>query len=135
MIAALICVASVAVLLQFFMAYSRSIIAAYRKSALSEQVREVVGIEGENVSSDQFRRLVQLIRLCPQKADDRVDLKVVGTYYRMMGVLRSAARTLAPRITAWAERERADCAYFVAVALDRRIAYSRDLLAQQMSGQ
>lgn len=131
MIAALICVISVAALLQFFVSYSRSIVAAYRKSNLSEQVREVVGIEGENVSSDQFGRLVQLIRLCPQKADDRVDLKVIGLYYRMMGALRSTARTLAPRVTSWAERERADCAYFVAVALDRRIAYSRDLLAQQ----
>ncbi|MHB8411105.1 MAG: hypothetical protein ACYDDI_04070 [Candidatus Acidiferrales bacterium] len=135
MIAALICVISIAALLQFFVSYSRSIIAAYRKSDLSEQVREVVGIEGRNVSSDQFGRLVQLIRLCPQKGDDRADLKIVGVYYSMMGALRSTARTIAPRITAWAERERADCAYFVAVALDRRIAYSRDLLAQQMSGQ
>ncbi|MHB8527335.1 MAG: hypothetical protein ACYDD2_14430 [Candidatus Acidiferrales bacterium] len=135
MIAALICVISIAALLQFFISYSRSIIAAYRKSDLSEQVREVVGIEGQNVGSDQFGRLVQLIRLCPQKGDDQTDLRVVGIYYWMMGVLRSTARTLAPRITSWAERERVDCAYFVAVALDRRIAYSRDLLAQQMSGQ
>ncbi|HKV28701.1 MAG TPA: hypothetical protein VJN90_10560 [Candidatus Acidoferrales bacterium] len=133
MIAALICVISLAALLQFFISYSRSIIAAYRKSDLSEQVREVVGIEGQHVSSDQFGRLVQLIRLCPQKGDDQTDLKVVGVYYWMMGLLRSAARALAPRITAWAERERADCAYFVAVALDRRIAHSRDLLAQQIS--
>ncbi|HVB08001.1 MAG TPA: hypothetical protein VNF00_03560 [Candidatus Acidoferrales bacterium] len=135
MIAALICVISIAALLQFFISYSRSIIAAHRKSDLSEQVREVVGIEGQNVGSDQFGRLVQLIRLCPQKGDDQADLKIVGVYYWMMGVLRSTARTLAPRITSWAERERIDCAYFVAVALDRRIAYSRDLLAQQMSGQ
>lgn len=133
MIAALICVISVAAFLQFFVSYSRSIIAAYRKSELSEQVREVVGIEGQEVNSDQFGRLVQLVRLCPQKGDDRTDLKVVGVYYWMMGVLRSAARQLAPRITSWAEQERAGCAYFVAVALDRRIAYSRDLLAQQMS--
>ncbi|MHB8754180.1 MAG: hypothetical protein ACYC92_04380 [Candidatus Acidiferrales bacterium] len=135
MIAALICVISIAALLQFFISYSRSIIAAYRKSDLSEQVREVVGIDGQNVGSDQFGRLVQLIRLCPQKGDDQTDLRVVGVYYWMMGVLRSTARTLAPRITSWAERERVDCAYFVAVALDRRIAYSRDLLAQQMSSQ
>ena len=134
MIAALICVISVAALLQFFISYSRSIIAAYRKSDLSEQVREVVGIEGRQVSSEQFGRLVQLVRLCPQKGADQTDLKVVGVYYWMMGVLRSAARSLAPRITSWAEHERSDCAYFVAVALDRRIAYSRELLAQQMSG-
>jgi hypothetical protein len=34
----------------------------------------------------------------------------------------------------WTERERAGCAYFAAVTLDRRIAYNRDLMAQQSSG-
>ncbi|MFZ0212655.1 MAG: hypothetical protein WBE20_05190 [Candidatus Acidiferrales bacterium] len=133
MIAALICVASIAVLLQFFMAYSRSVIAAYSRSELSEQVKEVAGIEGPEVSSDQFGRLVQLVRLCPQKSDDQADLQVVSAYYGMMGVLRSIGRAFSSRISAWAERERSACAYFAAVALDRRIANSRDLLAQQMT--
>ena len=133
MIAALICVASIAALLQFFMAHCRSVIAVYRKAELSEQVREVAGIEGQNVSSDQFGRLVQLVRLCPQKSDDQTDLKVVGVYYRLMGILRSVGRAFSSRISAWAESERSACAYFAAVALDRRIANSRDLLAQQMA--
>lgn len=133
MIAALIFVVSIAVLLQFFVSYSRSIIAAYRKSELSEQVREVVGIEGQQVGGEEFGRLVQLVRLCPQKGDDQTDLQVIGLYYRMQGLLSSMTKSIAPRIAKWAERERTDCAYSVAVALDRRIAYSRDLLAQQMS--
>ncbi len=135
MIAALIFVVSVAVLLQFFVSYSRSIIAAYRKSELSEQVREVMGIEGRQVGSEEFGRLIQLVRLCPQKTDDQADLKVIGMYYWMLGVLRSLTRSLSPQVSKWAEQERTDCTYFVAVALDRRIAYSRDLLAQQMSPQ
>ena len=135
MIAALIFVVSLAVLLQFFVSYSRSIIAAYRKSELSEQVREVVGIQGQQVGSEEFGRLIQLVRLCPQRSDDQADLKVVGLYYRMLGVLRTLSRSLAPQVFSWAEQERMDCTYFVAVALDRRIAYSRDLLAQQMSPQ
>lgn len=133
MIAALIFVVSFAVLLQFFVSYSRSIIAAYRKSELSEQVREVVGIEGQQVGSEEFGRLVQLVRLCPQKGDDHADLRVIGLYYRMLGVLRRIAQSLSPKVFQWAEQERMDCTYFVAVALDRRIAYSRDLLAQQVS--
>ncbi|HEV2289417.1 MAG TPA: hypothetical protein VGR81_10735 [Candidatus Acidoferrales bacterium] len=114
------------------MAHSRAVIAVYRKSELSEQVREVAGIEGQQVSSEQFGRLVQLVRLCPQKSDDQTDLRVVGVYYRLMGVLRSVGRAFSSRISAWAESERSACAYFAAVALDRRIANSRDLLAQQM---
>lgn len=135
MIAALIFVVSFAVLLQFFVSYSRSIIAAYRKSELSEQVREVVGIEDQKVGSEEFGRLVQLVRLCPQKSDDQADLKVVGLYYRMLGGLRALTKSISPQIFKWADEERMDCTYFVAVALDRRIAYSRDLLAQQMSQQ
>lgn len=133
MIAALICVISIAALLQFFISYSRSVIAAYRKSELSEQVREVAGIEGEKILSEQFGQLVQLVRLCPQKSDDRSDLAVVRVYYRLMSWIGSIARTFAPGISQWAEAERVNCTYFAAVALDRRIAYSRALLAQQMS--
>lgn len=133
MIAALICVISLALLLQFFVAYSRSVIAAYQKAELSEQVREVAGIDGEQVRSEQFGQLVQLVRLCPQKSDDHGDLTVVRIYYGMMGWLGAIARTLAPEIGKWAESERINCTYFAAVALDRRIAYSRALLAQQMS--
>jgi hypothetical protein len=132
-IAALICVASIVVLLQFFVSYSRSVIAAYQKSELSEQVREVAGIEGEAVRSEQFGQLVQLVRLCPQKRDDSGDLAVVRIYYRMMGWLEALARSAAPGVRQWAQRERVNCTYFAAVALDRRIAYSRALLAQQMS--
>jgi len=132
-IAALICVASVVALLQFFVTYSRSVIAAYQKSELSEQVREVAGIDGERVRSEQFWQLVQLVRLCPQKNDDQNDLAVVRVYYRMMGWLGVMARSIAPGIYKWAESERVSCTYFAAVALDRRIAYSRALLAQQMS--
>ena len=135
MIAALICVISVAALLQFFISYARSVIAAYQKSELSEQVREVAGIEGERVRSEQFGQLVQLVRLCPQKNDDQSDLTVVRVYYRMMGLLSILARSVAPGVCKWAEGERVSCTYFAAVALDRRIAYRRALLAQQMSEQ
>lgn len=135
MIAALICVISIAALLQFFVSYSRSVIAAYQKSELSEQVREVAGIDGERVRSEQFGQLIQLVRLCPQKNDDQSDMAVVRVYYRLMGWLGVAARSIAPGIHKWAESERVSCTYFAAVALDRRIAYSRALLAQQMSDQ
>lgn len=135
MIAALIFVISLALLLQFFVAYSRSVIAAYAKSELSDQVREVAGIDGEKVNSEQFGQLLQLVRLCPQKKDDQGDLTVVRVYYAMMGYLGLLARSFAPTIYRWAQSEQTNCTYFAAVALDRRIAYSRALLAQQMSEQ
>jgi hypothetical protein len=39
---------------------------------------------------------------------------------------------MVPSLAAWTESERGQCTYFAAVALDRRIAFSRDMFAQQM---
>jgi hypothetical protein len=47
-------------------------------------------------------------------------------------LVRSSIALAAPSLRTWADRERAQCSYFAAVALGRRIAFSRNLLAQQM---
>lgn len=133
MIAALIFVISFALLLQFFVAYCRSLIAAYRQVDLSEDAREVTGIDDRLVRGDDFRRLLQLVWLCPEPGDDKFEIRSVQTYYALLNLLRSVGRTLLPAVTGWVELEREGCAYFAAVALDRRIAHNRELMAQQMS--
>jgi hypothetical protein len=35
-------------------------------------------------------------------------------------------------LLAWTETERGQCTYFAAVALERRIAFSRDMFAHQL---
>ena len=133
MIAALICVISLAAFLQFFVSYCRSVIVASRRVALSEQVRELAGIRSYTVDGDEFHRLRQLLRLCPHRGDDRTEISAVGTYYALLSMVRNLSRTLVPRLASWIERERGNCSYFIAVALDRRISYSRSLLAEQMA--
>jgi hypothetical protein len=131
MIAALIFVISIGALLQFFISYCRSVIAAYSKVELSDQVRDVAGIAAQPVSGDEYRRLVSLVRLCPERGDDGMEIRLVSAYHGMMGAARGMLRSIVPAIAGWAEREREHCSYFAAVTLDRRIAFSRDLLAQQ----
>lgn len=133
MIAALIFVISFAALLQFFVLHCRSILAYSRRVELSERVREVTGLAAENVAAGDFERLVQLVRLCPERGDDRKEIRVVGTYYSLLDVLGRITRSIVPSIAAWAESERQSCSYFAAVALDRRISYSRDLFTQQVA--
>lgn len=135
MIAALIFVISLAALLQFFVSYCRSVIAAYGKQELSEQGREVAGIKDRKVRGEDFRRLVGLVGLCPGPGNDHSDIRVVRAYYSLLRALSAASGKLAPAAAFWAERERQSCAYFAAVALDRRISYSRDLMARQMTNQ
>ena len=100
MMPAFILVCSVTLLLQFFVSYCRSIIAASARQPLSREVQDVTGIQ-KAASGEDFPRVVQLLHLCPETPDDRTRLQAIG-------------------------------AYFAAVALDRRIAFSRDMLAQQL---
>jgi hypothetical protein len=77
MIAALICVVSAAIFLQFFVSYCRSILASSRNIALSDRVREVTGIADQEVGADDFKRLLQLVRLCPERGDDQSEIRAV----------------------------------------------------------
>ena len=88
MAAALICVISVAVFLQFFVSYCRSILAVSRKVELSDRVREVSGIANRSVGADDFSKLVQLVRLCPEQGDDETEIRAVGTYYGLLRIIK-----------------------------------------------
>ncbi len=131
MMPAFIFVCSVTLLLQFFVSYCRSIIAASAKQPLSREVQDVTGIQ-KTASADDYPRVVQLLQLCPESPEDRTKLQAVGAYYGMLNFVRSTFARLKPSWRAWTDMERAQCAYFAAVALERRIAFSRDMLAQQI---
>jgi len=131
MTAAIILVCSVGFLLMFFISYCRSLLATSSAVALTQEVREVAGI-GSSVSPDDFSRVVQILQLCPDRPDERGRIRTVSLYYRLLGLLRRTIAGMAPSLKSWADQERAQCGYFAAVVLGRRIAFSRDLLAQQM---
>ncbi len=131
MIAAVIFVISAAALLQFFFFYCRSLIAASAKQVLSAEVKDVTGIE-RTASGDDFKRVMQLLQLCPERPEDRTGVQAIGAYFSLLNILRSTVARIAPSLRAWTELERGHCAYFAAVALERRISFSRDMLAQQM---
>jgi hypothetical protein len=133
MIAALIYVVSLVALIQFFVYYCRSVLASSRKVELSVRVREAAGVSGNSVAAEDFERFLELVRLCPENDADRADIRVVGTYYGLLHVLARLSRATAPGVAAWAERERQGCSHFAAVALDRRISFSRDLFMHQVS--
>jgi hypothetical protein len=135
MIATFIFVISALTLLQFFVFYCHSVIAESRAYVLSEQGREIAGVTGRSIRGDQFGRLVQLIALCPEPGGDSNQVRVVSTYYGLLGVVRTLFGWIEPALVQWIETERGGCAYVAAVMLDRRIAYNRVLMARQMSTQ
>jgi hypothetical protein len=134
MIAALIFVLSFTALLQFFVSYCRSLLSASRRREVSQQTRELAGITGGGVNGEEFGRLVQLVRLCPEPDDDSQAIAAVRTYFTILGLARRVGGRVSERLASWLESERGNCAYFAAVALDRRIAFNRELMAQQIAG-
>ncbi|GAC1668056.1 MAG: hypothetical protein NVS9B4_23910 [Candidatus Acidiferrum sp.] len=130
MIAWMILLLSVAAVLQFFVAYCRSLIAASARHVLSAEVKDVAGLAGAP-DGDDFARVVQFLRLCPEQPDDRSGVQAIGAYYRLLNFANSTLAQIVPTVGAWTARERAQCAHFAAVALDRRIAFSRGMVAQQ----
>jgi hypothetical protein len=131
MMAAIILVCSVAFFLQFFVPYCRSLIASSADHVLSAEVQDVTGIR-EQAAGDDFARVMQLLMLCPDRPEDRGEIRAIGVYFRLLNVMKTAVARVMPELLAWAEKERGRCTYFAAVALDRRVAFSRDLLAQQI---
>jgi len=131
MMAAIILVCSVVLFLQFFVFYCRSLIAVSAKQALSPEVQEVTGIQ-RTASGEDFRRVMQLLQLCPERREDRNGIQAIGLYFSLLNLLHATVARLAPSMRHWTETERGQCTYFAAVALERRISFSRDMLAQQM---
>lgn len=134
MATALILAFSCVALLQFFISYCRSVIAASTARPLSEQIWEVTGIQERQIRGEEFIRLLQLTSLCPDSGADHTSITAVRAYFRMVSFVRAALCSVIPGIVSWTESELCGCAHFAAVALDRRISHSRDLMARQYSG-
>lgn len=131
MIAALICVASVAAFAQFLVSYCHSVVAAFGKMELSPRVREVAGMGDRALAVDDFARFLQLMHLCPEHKTDRLEIRAVKTYYVLLRAVQLISRMFVPRVADWADRERLGCSHFAAVALDRRMELSREMFARQ----
>jgi hypothetical protein len=131
MMAAIVFVVSLAALLQFFISYCRSLIAATARVAISEEVREVAGLVSPAQGWD-YARVRQLLQLCPERPDDRTPIRAVSGYYRLLSLFQWTP-AFAPKLRKWAEAQRCLCTYFAAVTLDRRIAFSREMFSNQMN--
>ncbi len=130
MMAALIFVVSLATLWMFFVSYCRSLTASSSRHLLSVEVRDVTGIRTA-ASAGDYRRVVQLLQLCPDHQEDRNELQAVNIYHSFLAATRQMFASIVPSLSSWIDHEQAGCSHFAAVALDRRIAHNRELFAQQ----
>ena len=130
MMASLIFVVSIVTLLMFFVSYCRSLMASSASHTLSREVRDVTGIAALPSGRD-FVRVSQLLQLCPERPEDRAGIRAVELYFSILSFVDRNIVRIIPSLQAWTEHELARCASFAVVVLDRRIAFSREVLAQQ----
>jgi hypothetical protein len=133
MVAALICIVSLAAMVQVFVSYCRAALSSAGKAEVSERVLGLAGLEGGSVAAGDFVRFIQLLRLCAAYNADRMDVRAVDAYYRLLVVTGRACHALIPTATVWAERERESCSHFAAVVLDRCISSNRELRTHSAS--
>src|ERR1700752_4358098 len=105
MMAALILVCSVVLLLQFFVSFCRSLIAASAKQALSPEVQEVTGITKAPSGAD-FARVMQLLHLCPERPEDRTSIQAIGAYFSLLNFMHLTLARVLPSMQNWTESER-----------------------------
>jgi hypothetical protein len=130
MMAALIFAVSLVTLLMFFVSYCRSLMAASSRHPLSAELRDVTGIQALPTSRD-YVKVMQLLQLCPENPADRMGLRAVSLYHEILKMTQQSMARLVPKLQRWTEQERAGCANFAAVTLDRRIAFNRETLLRE----
>ena len=110
-----------AALVQFAIAYCRTLLMAYGKVEVSDTAYALAAIASRKVKRDDFDRLLRLAHIAPDPEDDSAEILTVRVYYLAMRLLRALTAPLSTRMARVAECELASCAYFAAVTLDRRL--------------
>jgi hypothetical protein len=122
MIPALLLLLSIAALVQFSLAFCRSLLLTYCKVELWDRVREVTGLSGGTVEAGEFSRLMNLVFLAPDPGDDAMEIRSVTFYHTLVVVARWLVSHVWDAGYNWCESDLRRYANFAAVTLDRRLA-------------
>lgn len=129
MFAAMLLVISIVALSQFALYYWRAILTGVAAQPLSDRVLEAAHVQQGRVSAGDFDTLASLHDLTPQLQPTRGSLKLVRLYFRAVQLVEIAAGRHVPALAAWSQRERAICACYAAVQIDRRLQANLELAA------
>ncbi|HLV96004.1 MAG TPA: hypothetical protein VKS44_12490 [Candidatus Acidoferrales bacterium] len=122
MMPSLILMFSLGALAQFAFSYCRTLLFASGEASLSDRVQEIAGISANNVPAADFDRLLQLVCFAPRFEGDAAQMRTIKIYYRVASCASKIAAPISVEISQWLSAELSRCAYFAAVALDRRLA-------------
>ena len=133
MFAAMLFTISIVALAQFGLYYWRAVLSGVAAQPVSDRVLWAAHVENGRVTSQHFETLAGLHDLTPDLYPNRGGLGLVRLYHRVAQVVDALAGSRIPAIAAWSNRERAICARYAAVQVDRRLQANLELAASLRS--
>jgi hypothetical protein len=133
MFSAMLLAISIVALSQFALYYWRAVLAGVAAQPVSDRVLVAAQVENGRLAPQHFRTLAGLHDLTPDLNPNRKGLGFVRLYFRFIESLDALLGKRVPAFALWSERERAICARYAAVLVDRRLQANLDLAASLRS--
>jgi hypothetical protein len=133
MFAAMLFAISIVALSQFALYYWRAVLSGVAAQPVSHRVLEAARVEGGSLTASDFATLAGLHDLTPDLQPQRSGLSLVRLYFRAIGAMEAVFGGSLPSVAAWGQRERAICARYAAVQIDRRLQANLELAASLRS--
>ncbi len=133
MFSAILLAISVVALAQFGVFYWRAVVAGVAAQPVSQQVLDAASMDAMTISGEDYRALVQLHELTPDLSSQRGTLGLVPVYFKFIHAIGTLATGRISFLADWAENERALCARYAAVQVDRRLQSNMALAASMRS--
>ena len=121
MFSAMLLAISTVALGQFAVFYWRAVVAGIAALPVSEQVLAAAKVEGDAIHGDDFRSFAKLHELTPDLSPRPAGLGFVPAYFHFLHAIGTLAAGRVTALADWAESERALCARYAAVQIDRRL--------------
>jgi hypothetical protein len=133
MFSAMLLAISTVALSQFALYYWRAVVAGVAAQPVSDRVLVAAHVENGRLAPQHFETLAGLHDLTPDLQPNRNRMGLVRVYFRLIEGLDAIFGQKIPAFALWSEHERAICARYAAVLVDRRLQANLDLVASLRS--
>jgi hypothetical protein len=133
MFAAMLFAISIVALSQFALYYWRAVLSGVAAQPVSHRVLEAARVENGAPSANDFATLAGLHDLTPDLQPGAGGLSLVRLYFRAIAGVEAMLGGSMPSLAAWGQHERAICARYAAVLIDRRLQANLELAASLRS--
>jgi hypothetical protein len=121
MFSAMLLAIAVVALFQFALYYWRAVLIGVAMQPVSACALEAARVAELELQGSEFERLASIHAMTPELKTSHSSLGLVRSYYKVVRKAEQLFGKFSPAALHWGERERALCARYAAVQIDRRL--------------